>query len=385
MFEITGENFGWYLGLALPSLLVMAMVLFNLAVWPRGRPGAHLPGRVSVLVPARNEARNIVPCLRAVLAGEQRPFELIVYDDGSTDGTYDVVSQVAEMDPVVRVIRGGELPPGWVGKPYACHRLAEAATGEVLVYLDADTFATPTLLARIGAVMERYRADVVSAAPRQRMVSLMEQTVIPLLHLSYLAWLPLPLVWRTRDPRFLVANGQVLAMRREALERAGGWEAVRADVVDDMAFCRRVKASGGRVVFADGHQMATVRMYEGRVQVWHGFSKNLYEGLGGRPLALLLVILLYAGVFVTPYVALYLAMTGRGYLGGAATLGVAANAVMRAAMAARLRHPTNGIIIHPVSALWFVAIALNSFRWSRRGRIAWRGRVYPARAARSEP
>ncbi|HEX2203809.1 MAG TPA: glycosyltransferase family 2 protein, partial [Longimicrobium sp.] len=379
MFEITGENFGWYLGLALPPLLVAAMVLFNLVVWPRGRPGARLPGRVSVLVPARNEARNIVRCLRAVLAGDQRPYEVIVYDDGSTDGTYDVVAQVAEMDPVVRVVRGGELPPGWVGKPYACHRLAEAATGEVLVYLDADTFATPTLLARIGSVMETYRADVVSAAPRQVMVSLMEQIVIPLLHLSYLAWLPLPLVWRTRDPRFLVANGQVLALRRDALERAGGWEAVRADVVDDMAICRRVKASGGRVVFADGHQMATCRMYEGRVQVWHGFSKNLYEGLGGRPLILLFVILLYAGVFVAPYVALYFAMTGRGYLAGAATLGVLANVAIRAAMAARLRHPSNGVIVHPVSALWFVAIAVNSFRWSRSGRIAWRGRVYPAR------
>ena len=380
---ITPENFGWWLGLALPPVLVLLTVLGNLFVWPRGRADGRIDGRVSVLIPARNEARNIVSCVRALLRQTEPPHEILVYDDGSTDGTADVVEAISKREPRVRLVRGGELPPGWVGKPYACHRLAEAASGDVLVYFDADTFATPTALARIGAVMERYRADVVTAATRQVTVSLMEQTVVPLLHLSYLAWLPLPLVWRSRDPRFLVANGQLLAVRRPALEKAGGWEAVRAEVVDDMAFCRNVKKSGGRVVFADGHHMASCRMYEGRVEVWHGFSKNLYEGLGEHPLALLFVLALYAGVFIAPYVALYLALAGAWWGLWPSLVGVLANMAIRAALVVRLRQPTNGIIIHPVSVLWFVAIALNSFRWSRRGKIAWRGRVYPARSARS--
>jgi chlorobactene glucosyltransferase len=385
MIELTRDNFGWYLGLALPAVLVMLLVVYNLAVWPRGRPDGRMPGRVSVLIPARNEARTVVACIHGVLRGTQRPNEVLVYDDGSTDCTSDVVAQISELDPCVRLIEGGELPPGWVGKPYACHRLAEAARGDVLVYLDADVIPTPELLARLGSVLEGYRGDLVTAAPRQLMVSLMEQTVVPLLHLSYLAWLPLPLVWRTRAPRLLVSNGQILAVTREALERSGGWESVRAEVVDDLALCRRVKRSGGRVVFADGHRMASCRMYEGRVQVWHGFSKNLYEGLGENPLLLLLAIVLYAGVFITPYVALYLAIRGiAGWMAGPALLGVAANVVLRAAMALRLHQPSNGIIVHPISAVWFVLIALNSFRWSRRGKIAWRGRVYPARSARAE-
>ncbi|HEX8273338.1 MAG TPA: glycosyltransferase family 2 protein [Longimicrobiaceae bacterium] len=379
---MTASWMAWAL-LAAPPLAVLGLAAFNVLAWPRGSAAGRVRGRVSVCVPARNEAARIERCVRAALAGAQAPDEVVVYDDGSTDGTGEIVARVAAEDPRLRVVRGGPLPAGWVGKPHACHRLAEEATGDVLVFIDADTVAGPECLARLGSLLEGMAADVVTVAPRHEVRTPGERLVVPLLHLTYLAWLPLPLVWRSRDPRFLVANGQLLAVRRRAYDAAGGWAAVRAEVVDDMAFCRGVKRSGGRVVFADGHRMATVRMYDGWRPLWEGFSKNLYEGIGGRPGALAGIVALYGGVFVLPYAALLAALAGAPALLAPAAAGVAANMALRALLTARFRQPPEGVLLHPLGVLALLAIAANSFRWSRRGAIRWRGRVYPSRAARA--
>jgi hypothetical protein len=273
-------------------------------------------------------------------------------------------------------------PVSSVGKPHACQRLAEPASGDVLVFLDADTEASPECLARIGSIFARFRADVVTAATRQVTGTWAERWIIPLLHLTYVAWLPLPLVWRSRDPRFLVANGQLLAIRRAALDAAGGWSSVRAEVVDDMALCRRVKETGGRVVFADGHPMARCRMYRGAREVWRGFSKNLAEGVGGTAAGVLVVIALYGITFVAPYIGLAIALLGPRSLLAPSLAGVAANVLIRIALALRLRQPVEGILLHPLAVLGLISIAVNSFLWSRRGDIRWRGRRYASREAR---
>ena len=372
-----------YALLAAPALAVFLLTLFNVAVWPRGRPDGGFTGRVSLLIPARDEAAGIEACIRSALVGTLKPYEILVYDDRSADGTDRVVERIAASDPRVRLLRGQPLPAGWVGKPHACHHLAAAARGDVLVFLDADARLLPTGLARLASVLADYRAGVVTAGLRQQLGTPGERLVVPLLHLTYLAWLPLPLVWRSRDPRFLVANGQLVAVDHAAYARIGGWAAVRAEVVDDMAFCRRAKEAGERVVFADGFDMAESRMYHGWRDVWRGFSKNLYEGIGGSLVALLAVTLLYAGIFVAPYVALAVSFkTGGVALFNAALLGVPADPALRALLADRFRQPAQGILLHPAAVVALLAIAWNSRRWSRRGAIRWRGRVYADRGSR---
>ncbi len=372
-----------YLLLAAPALAVFLIIGFNVWQWPRGRADGRLPGRLSLLVPARNEAHTLEACLRAALNGTQVPDEILLYDDGSTDGTGALAARLAAEDPRIRVLQGAALPEGWVGKPHACHQLADHATGDVLVFLDADVTLLPTGLARVGSLLEDFSAELVSAGLQQRTGSWAERLVIPLLHLTYLAWLPLPLVWRTRDPRLLVANGQLLAVRRDAYQRAGGWGSVRSEVVDDMAFCRQVKRTGGRVVFADGFRIATCRMYRNRTELWQGFSKNLYEGIGGTPAALLGVIGLYLWVFVAPYIVLATAaLSGWAVLAKPALLGVVANVGLRIVLAARFRQPAEGVLLHPFAVLVLLGIAVNSCLWSQRGSIRWRGRSYAARPAR---
>ena len=332
---------------AAAALVPLGITGINLLTW---RPvAATAPaGRVSALVPARDEAANIVACITSLLAG------------------------IAAREPRLRVISGLPLPPGWVGKPHACAQLAATATGDVLVFVDADVTFRPGGLGRVAAALRC--AGVVSALPEQRTGSTFEALVIAQLHLVYGSWLPLALVRRVSDPRVLAANGQVLAFTHEAYQRSGGFSGVRADVVDDVALCRNAKRAGVTVDFVDGSPIASCRMYRSDRAAWAGFSKNLYEGIGGTPLALLGVIALHVACFWLAWVVAPWAPW--------ALVGVAANLAQRALLARRFGNPAWTVLAHPLGVGLLLAIAVNSWRWTRAGRIHWSGRSYPARDAR---
>lgn len=364
-----------------PALIALLITMINALGWDRGRLGPGLDGKASLLVPARDEERTIGEALTAALL---EPFdEILVYDDQSKDATAAIIDQVARSDARVRRIAGVPLPLGWIGKVHACAQLEKHARGDWLVYADADVRLEPGSLQRLASIARERRADVVTAMPRQHVVTWMERAVVPLLHLIYASWLPAPLVWASRDPRFLMANGQLLAMRRAALTRVGGWEAVKHELVDDMAMCRACKVAGLRVVFADGHKMARCRMYRSTSEVWEGFTKNLYEGLGEHPLALTGALLLHLHAFVLPWLALALSglLRSEPVLVGA-LLGVGANLLQRAWLSLRHRLPLEGIVLQPLGVLLLVALAIESFRRSTQGRISWRGRSYVARSER---
>ena len=369
---------GWeWALLALPAL-ACCLTLFNLIFWPRGRQLGDVDD-VSILIPARNEEASIEAAVRSALREPVR--EVVVYDDGSTDRTPEILASLQAEDGRLRVRQGEPLPEGWVGKPHACHQLAKSAEGSLLFFMDADVELEPQGARRMFGCLDRFDAQVVTAVPRQETATVAEKLILPLLHLTYLSWLPIPLVWRSRDPRFLAANGQLLAVRRTAYDAVGGFAAVRDAVVDDMAICREFKEAGHRVVFADGHRVARCRMYESAGEIWEGFSKNIFEGIGSAA-GLIVALALYLAAFVVPWVLIPFGLTVAPSLLWPAVAGVALNLLQRLAMLARFRQSIVGVLLHPLAILGLCAIAVNSWVWNLKDDIVWSGRSYASKGAR---
>jgi chlorobactene glucosyltransferase len=371
---------------ALAPLLPAALVLYNTRTWHRPQARARNPNapaaRVSVLIPARDEARNIEAAVRSVLAQDDELLELLVYSDASSDGTDELVSRLAEEDSRVRLLRGRELPEGWVGKPHACQRLFEAARGDVLLFMDADVRLEPHGLSGLLACLAGT-GGVVTAVPRQLAGSFLERLLLPLLHLTYTAWLPLRRAERWSHPACVAANGQLLLLERTTLRRLGGFAAVRSELVDDVQFCRHAKRRGFRVCFVDAHELARCRMYRGARELWAGFSKNLFEGLGSEA-ALALALLLHAACFLLPYCAFALLAAdaaATGYALGSCALGVLQNLALRALLAARHGQPWTGVLLHPLGVIMLMALALDSWRRARFSQLSWAGRRYHGRAS----
>ncbi|WP_432863364.1 glycosyltransferase [Microbispora rosea] len=231
-----------------------------------GTPGGGSP-EISVVIPARDEERRLGPCLRAVLA-DPAVTEVIVVDDESSDGTARLAAACG-----ATVVRGRPLPEGWVGKQWALHQGLREARGEIVVTLDADTRPRPGLFGALAAALGHH--DLVSAGPRFVCDGLAEQA----LHASFLA----TLVYRfgpigppaPPPPHRVVANGQCLAFRREAMRRADGFARVRGHMTDDVALARALAADGWRVGFLDAGGLLEVDMHESAAEVWREWGRSL--------------------------------------------------------------------------------------------------------------
>lgn len=299
-------------------------------------------------------------------------FEVLVLDDQSTDETFAIASRWASRDPRFRALRGSPTPAGWTGKNWACWQLAQAATGRILLFTDADTWHHPEALWRTVGWMERLRVDLLSAFPQQRVLTWAERLWVPLVHDVWLySVLPLWTSYRFRHPALAAANGQWMAWRREAYERIGGHEAVRAEVLEDVVLARRLKRAGGRMIVVSGRGMVFGRMYRSAREVWEGFSKNLFGLLGYRSWAVGLLGLGVLFWIVAPY-----ALWAAGSPEAAALAGL--NVLWRALAALFYRHPPDSVLLHPIGALGVAVLALHSWRQHRRGRVQWKGRLVPS-------
>jgi cellulose synthase/poly-beta-1,6-N-acetylglucosamine synthase-like glycosyltransferase len=317
--------------------------------------------RVSVLLPVRDEAPRVAACVRSLLGQTGVDLEVVVLDDGSTDGTADVVREVAQGDPRLRVLTGRPLRRGWLGKPHACAQLAEAAarTSDVLVFVDADVVLAPHAVAATVALLEDTRLDLLSPYPRQSAPGA-TRLVQPLLQWSWLTFLPLRLAERSPRPSLSAANGQLLAVRRAAYDRVGGHAAVAQDVVEDVALLRALKRSGGTGGVCDGTALATTRMYASWGELVDGYTKSLWT------LPLPTVGLLVALYVVPPLAAL------RGSRAGA--LGYVAGVAGRVVAARRTGGSAVDSLVHPVSMALFAGLAVRSRVARRRGTLTWKGR-----------
>jgi len=215
---------------------------------------------ISVLIPARNEADNIAAAAACVLASTGIILELLVLDDGSTDATAQILAGIA--DPRLRVLLGGGLPNGWSGKQHACARLAESATYDLLLFVDADVRLAPDAANRIAGFMQRNDIGLASGFPRQITRGFAEFLLLPLIHFLLLGYLPMARMQRDVSPGFGAGCGQLMIARREAYVRAGGHAAIGASMHDGLMLPRAFRRAGIMTGLFDATDLATCRMYD---------------------------------------------------------------------------------------------------------------------------
>jgi chlorobactene glucosyltransferase len=381
-----------HLAILILLLLSLAGVLANLACFDSLEP-ASAPEEaplVSILVPARNEARNIEACVRSLLAQDYPRFQIIVLDDHSDDGTGEIVRRLglSEESGSRTLLQGQTLPEGWGGKNWACHQLSQRGRGEFLFFTDADTIHAPGTVSAAVAYARAKRADLVTAWPRLLTGTLGEKLVIPMILLlgmvMYPHWL---VIWLQERPRLAArlparllrtigaANGQFLFFRRAAYERLGGHHALRDHLVEDVAFGRAVTArmgEGMRLFNCDSLRFSTVRMYRSFAETWEGFTKNMRPAFEGHLAGFLMIGSVQFTCFLYPFLALF----GTPALRGFAIAEIALIYLIRVILAVRFRTTWLGCALHPLGHAICLAIGLNSWRCSAGGGVSWKGRRY---------
>ena len=358
-----------FLALGWSVALVNAFSFPSLARLARGRTRTADEERsdetssASLLIPARDEIANLPDNLATWLA--QGADEVLVLDDGSSDGTAAFLQAWSARDERLTVLHGAPLPAGWTGKNWACHQLADAAKGELLVFTDADVRWERGALDAVRRALREERADLLTCWPRQRCDTLGERLLVPLVDMLLISSLPAPLARAPRPVSATGANGQLMAWERDAYHRFGGHRAIRSEVLDDVRLAQRTKRAGGHVALSLGRELVSTRMYQGYREAVQGFAKNVLSAAGAPSL----LVALWSLNLLTYTLAWPLALMDPRWWG------VAAGGLGLRALTNRIagRSPAEAVL-QPFAPLALAPVVALALRW--RGGYVWRGRRY---------
>jgi chlorobactene glucosyltransferase len=374
----------YHVGVLSILAIVLVALIVNMGFIRLLRPGAVPKSGplVSVLIPARNEAGRIGPCLSSLIDQDYSNIEILVLDDHSEDETAEIAKRFRD----VRLFTGQPLPKGWTGKSWACHQLANAATGELVLFTDADTIHSHEAVSAAVREQQRTGADLLSLWPYQVNETMSERLVIPLLYVvggSYVPhWLvswcqaaqwPLHYLPKGWVGNLGVANGQFLLFRRESYDRIGGHEAVRDQIAEDIALARAIASqigNGMRLINANAVLLVRCRMYQSLAEIWHGFTKNLRPVFARGNLGFLVAVGGQFLVFVLPFLLVIFSSSL------ASIAEVSLIYCIRVVAAIRYRGSWLSVLLHPIGYTLALAIALNSLRRTIGAGVTWKGRVY---------
>ena len=354
----------------------------------RAEPDSAGPDRattIGVVIPARNEERNIGSCVDSVLAQDADGIHVVALNDGSTDSTALVLSE-RSADPKLTVVDGGvePLPEGWLGKAWACqrgaqHLLARTDPPEWLLFVDADVALHPRAVSAAVGHAQRNDVAMVSGLGRLVMKSFWEKVMQPVMAGLIMAGNDLE---RVNDPDHHddrpLANGQFILVRRDAYEAVGGHSAVRTDVLDDVGMASAVTGAGFPYHLIFMRDLFTCRMYTSLAEIWEGWTKNMYAGMRYSTRNLMLVMTFVAWTSLFPYgLLLYgLAVDNTEWIawgGGISCLIQAVRLWLDIQVGQDPRYgPTQ-----PLGVLLLVALLAHSGIRAKRGTAAWKGRAVP--------
>jgi chlorobactene glucosyltransferase len=339
---------------------------------------------VSVLIPARNEEENIETCLKSLQKQDYPNFEILVLDDNSKDRTAELVERMAAKDDRIKLIKGGPLPDGWAGKPFACYQLAEKARGAWLLFVDADTTHAPHMLRSTLALALELKPSLLSGFPRQMAESIPEKIGMPVFYFIIMSWMPLWWLQRSKEPRPSMAIGQFLLFPREEYWRIGGHKAVGSKVLEDIWLGVETVRHGGRHVAVDLSSVVSTRMYQGVRQMWSGLVRSIYSVAAISPVALLGLMVAGFIFYLAPFYWLwnaYFSMAAPTDWRYIVIFQVAMIIFMRWLLDSRFKEPLISAFLHPIGfSFLFVATVYATWRQVVGQSVRWKDRFYRERS-----
>jgi hypothetical protein len=337
-------------------------------------------GPISVIIPARNEARDIRDSLRSVLAQTGVEIEVFVINDHSTDQTGAIADEIAAGDSRVTIIHDPEPRPGWLGKANAMDRAVSRATGDFLLFTDGDIHHHPDCFRTALAELQRSKLDLLSLFPRIDNVSLWENVNLPIYHAGF-ASIAKAGIDDPNSPDALAAGAFIL-VRAEAHRAAGGCATIRGQMLDDVETAKMIKRRGGRVAVRAAPDLLHVRMFKGNRDAFWGTTKNILAGLGARVWLAPVTMVLPFVVFWPPLITGAVGVARRDPVLITAGFGCYATEYV-CLLAGREIFP-----LRPLKVLFFPLVAINVFCCMgralyyrvARGAVMWRGRALPVQS-----
>ncbi|TDL34824.1 glycosyltransferase [Jeotgalibacillus sp. S-D1] len=285
---------------------LLAFILFttiNVISMPTLKQTDHsLKGKVSILIPMRNEEENAAGIINSIKSIQYPEIEVLVLNDKSTDRTEECLQRAINGDQRFSVYEGSELPKGWVGKVHACKQLGKRAKGEYLLFLDADVRVEPNVVHQAMHVMERYNSKLVTGFPKFPIRPFIGRLLVPLQHFFIFFHLPNIIGNTTVIPAFTAAHGAFMFFEKKAYDAIGGHAAVKDSLIEDIHITRTMKRHGFKATLANVTPSVSCFMYDTNKDVWEGFLKNIYVGLGRSPVTALLVSIFYLSFYFLPLI-----------------------------------------------------------------------------------
>jgi chlorobactene glucosyltransferase len=358
--------------------LILLILLDN--VWITRRARRHSPPgefpMVSVLVPARNEEKNIAFCIQTLLAQDYPDFEVLVFDDQSTDGTRGILEEIAASHSELRILNGEPTPDNLVGKNWACNQLARHARGELLLFTDADTRHRQDMLTIIVTAMVGEKADFLTGFPRQEVHSWGECLLVPFFSWVLFSFMPLALGYKLDIPVLSSAVGQLMLFRRDAYLAIGGHESVGASIVDDLSLVRKIKSARLKWRVVHIADLISCRMYHTTREAVEGFTKNLFAVFGYRLIPFLLAFIWLLVMFWEPLIVLVMIVSGQV---SHAMAGAIAACLIVSLLVWLIPYVDMGIpfglaFLYPLTILANVGVACRSLIHSLGGHVRWKDR-----------
>jgi len=322
--------------------------------------------KVSLLIPARNEEAALGRLLTGLQQLNYPDFEVIVCDDHSSDNTEEILNWFAGEDDRVHWFLGERLPVDWMGKNFACYQLAQKATGKYLVFLDADVELSPDSLTKAVSFFQDKRLSLLSVFPQQKMETIQEQMIVPMMNWILLSLLPMILVSKTTFPSLSAANGQFMMFERFSYLKYKWHSKVRNQNVEDIRLARMVKSEGLKIAVLLGNNDIYCRMYRQLDEAVLGFSRNIHEYFGGLRVVMIVFWLI---IILGPFIVW--AVLGPEYFGLLIALVIVNR--MFVAIASR-QNILSSVVYHPLLMINFTAIVFYNIYRRIKKETTWKGR-----------